>query len=482
MNMRYKKVLLVWPPTAVNIRTKIHGHPPVGLGYIAQTLTDNGISCDVINMGLEPSRKRLIRKIQKFQPDLIGFSMMTAQYRRSYELIRNVHQQFPEPAIVVGGPHNSIFREAVLEQCEAVDYGVVLEGEQTIVELCSGNPPNQIKGLVYRNNGTVVYNGDRPFIDDLDSLSFPRYSQFGLSKYPVKKIAVATTRGCPFSCTYCPNPLAIGKKFRKRTAENVVEEIVYWYGRGYREIDVLDDNFTLDQQRVFEICRSLIRKNLDGLFLACPNGVRADRATEEMLKVMKRAGFSEIAFGVEAGTNKVLKNLKKGEAIEQIEAAIKYACELDYKVTLFFLIGSPGETLEDFRQSLEIAKRYPIFSANFYNIIPFPGTELFEWIRNKRLFVEQVDEYLNYGDAFANRVFFQTQEMPLEDRRKAVLLANKVSKEILRNYLCRKLKSFGLFAKPLSAFLASDFVQGAYRKSTVVKRILRWIGRFWGIR
>ncbi len=482
MKMRYKKVLLIWPPTFVNIRTKIHGHPPVGLGYIAEVLSGNGIQCEVVNMGLKSDISGLTRKILKFQPDLIGFSLMTPRYRQSYELIHNLHKQFPEPDIVVGGPHSSIFRKSVLEECDAIDYGVVLEGDQTIVELCKGQSLDQIKGLVYRNNGNTLYNGDRAFIEDLDSVAFPKYDQFALSEYPVKKIAIATTRGCPYSCIYCPNPLTIGKKFRKRSAENVVDEIVYWYDQGYREIDILDDNFTLDQERVFEICRSLISKSLKGLILACPNGVRADRITEEMLKIMKRAGFSEIAFGVEAGTNEVLKNLKKGETIEVIEAAIKCACDLDYKVTLFFLIGSPGETLEDFNQSLELAKRYPVFSANFYNIIPSPSTELFEWISDKKLFIEDIDEYLNSGDAFADKAYFQTPEMPIEDRQKAFLLANKVSKEILRKYFSKKLRRFGTFAKPLSVFLASNFLQTAYRNSIVVKRLLRWVGRFVGLR
>lgn len=146
------------------------------------------------------------------------------------------------------------------------------------------------------------------------------------------------------------------------------------------------------------------------------------------------------------------------------------------------MIGSPGETLEDFSQSLELAQKYPVFSANFYNIIPFPGTELFKMVRDEKLFIGEINESLNSADAFADRAYFQTKEMSIEDRQKASLLANKVSKKILRMYLFSRLRGLGVFAKPLSAFLVSDFVQTFYRKSAVVKRMLRWIGRFWGLR
>ncbi len=480
--MRFNKVLLVCPPTFVNIKNKIPGHPPVGLGYIAEALSNNNILCRVVDMTLEYSLKGLIKKILQFQPDLIGFSLMTSQYKDSYKLISSIYEQFPELEIVVGGPHISIFRESVLKECEAINYGVVLEGEQTIVDLCNSKPLDEIEGLLYWKDGIAVYNGDRPFIENLDLVPFPKYSQFALSKYPIKKIAVATTRGCPYNCTYCPNPLTIGRRFRKRSAENVVEEILYWYSRGYREINILDDNFTLDGKRVFEICHLLISNYLKDLKLACPNGIRADRTTKEMLKSMRDAGFSEIALGVEAGTNKVLKNLKKGETIEQIESAIKWACDLNYRITLFFLIGSPGETLKDFNESIKLAKKYPIFSAIFYNIIPFPGTELFQWISERRLFLEEIEEYLNAGDAWADRSYFQTKEMSIEDRKKGFLLATQTSKDIFKKYFFRKLQNFGFLAKPVSVFLANDFLQTTYRKSFIIKRLFRWIGRFFGMR
>lgn len=465
----------------LTLRLKFWVHPPVGLGYIAEALSKS-ILCRVVDMTLEYSVKGLIKRILQLTPDLIGFSLMTAKYKDSYKLINSIHELFPELEIVVGGPHISIFRESVLKECEAISYGVVLEGEQTIVDVCNGRPLDEIKGLLYWEDGIAVYNGDRPCIENLDLVPFPTYSQFALSKYPIKKIAIATTRGCPYNCTYCPNPLTIGKRFRKRSAENVVEEILYWYSRGYREINILDDNFTLDQKRMFEICHLLISNHLKNLKLACPNGIRADRTTKQLLESMRGAGFSEIAFGVEAGTNKVLKNIKKGETIEQIESAIKWACDLNYRITLFFLIGSSGETLKDFNESIKLAKKYPVFSANFYNTIPFPGTELFQWINERKLFLEEIEEYLNAGDAWSDRSYFQTEEMPIGDRRKAFLLATQTSKKILKKYFFGKFQNFGLFAKPVSVFLASNSLQTVYRKSIILKRLLRWVGRFFGLR
>ena len=206
---------------------------------------------------------------------------------------------------------------------------------------------SDINGLIYRKDGAVIVNNERPFRDNLDELSFPRYEKFQLGKYVTEEIGMVSSRGCPYGCTYCPVKSAIGRKWRYRSGESIVEEIQYWYDRGSRQFSMLDDNFTMRQDRVIAICDEIKKRNFKGIELNCNNGVRADRVSYEVLKNMKEAGFKYLAFGVEAGNDKILKNINKGETIEVTEAAIKNALDLGFKITLFFIVGSHGETMDD---------------------------------------------------------------------------------------------------------------------------------------
>ena len=310
-----------------------------------------------------------------------------------------------------------------MEDCPQIDYAVVLEGEQTLVDLCRGDSLDTIKGLIYRGKKSAIYNGDRPFMKDLDSIPFPKYEKFELEKSINKEInalPIVSSRGCPFQCTYCPVKSSIGQVFRTRSPQNIIEELTYWYERGHRRFSFADDNFTLIKERVYKLCGLIKKSKLKDLKLSCDNGIRADRVDGELLKFMREAGFYRIAIGVEAGNDKILKKLKKRESIEVIKKAIKNACDLGFEVDLFFLVGSPDETWQDLQDSFKIALNYPIGTAYFYNIIPFPNTELFEWIQKHGRFLKNPDEYLNDYPILDNDPVFETSQMPLKTRKKAL--------------------------------------------------------------
>lgn len=383
--------------------------------------------------------------IEKFKPDLIGASIWTYKYKDTYNLLKTIKQKYPGIAMVAGGPHISTLRKEALADFGCVDFGVVLEGEETIFELCRGKALNEIKGLIYREGNELFYNGDRDFIADLDTLAFPRYDNFDLNKYFLREIAIISSRGCPHNCIYCPVQLAIGKNLRIRSAKGVVDEIEYWYNKNYRRFNFADDNFTFFKERVYEICDEIQKRNLKELDLRCGNGIRADKVDRDLLRHMRETGFNYIGLGVEGGNDRVLKNLKKGETIEQIEQTIKEACALDYDVTLFFLAGSPGETLADVKDSVKLAEKYPVFQARFYNIIPYPGTELFTWLKEKNLLLEEPSSYLNDASAFSDRPLFETEELSRNERVKMFKRLRKVENLILKKTIKRKLAKFGLF-------------------------------------
>jgi len=478
--MRFSKVLLV-RQSVIEGRHRIATVPPMGIGYIAEILENNSVEYDVLDMGLGYKLEDLCRKIDKFSPDLVAISMMPLSYREVYSIFEEVKNRYPKITIVCGGPYVSSRRQPVMEECKAFDLGVVLEGEDTMMELCSGVDYDKILGLMYRKNGQVVFTGERPFRLDLDNIHFPRYTKFELSKYLYKEIGLITSRGCPYQCIFCPVHTAIGRKLRFRSAKSVVDEISYWYNQGYRKFNIYDDNFTFKKERVYEICDLIKKSSLKGLQIRCSNGIRADKVDRDLLTLMKEVGFYRLGYGVECGNNRMLKVLKKGETIEQIEEAIKISCELDYVVELFFLLGSPTETWADIEDSFRLAQKYPVFAAFFYNLIPFPNTELYHWIEKNAEFVIDPIEYLNRASHFVNQPAFVTPELSLADRKRAFEQGQKIERKIRTNYMIAHLrKKFGFFGVLLAKIVMTPILTHLYWHVKPIRKagqiIRKWAG------
>jgi magnesium-protoporphyrin IX monomethyl ester (oxidative) cyclase len=420
------------------------------------------------------STSDLRQKITSFKPDLVGISLMSLMYKRSYEIINIIKQTDSSIHIIAGGPHISTLREKVLDDCPALDYGAVLEGEELILELCRGDELQTIKGLIYRDGNDIVFTGERSFISNLDENPFPKFDKFPLDKYVTEEIGIVSSRGCPYGCIYCPVQSAIGRKWRKRGADSLVGEIAYWYKRGYRQFSILDDNFTFDHKRVTEICGKMQAENFKGIELNCNNGIRADRVNYEILKLMRDAGFAYLAFGVEGGNNKILKNINKGETIESVESAIKDALKLGYKVTLFFIVGSPGETMDDVNDSIELALKYPVFDVRFYNLIPFPKSKLFDWVEENNYFTMTPDYYLNSLSHWDNKPVFQTPELDMTEREEALKKVRSVRKQVRCASMKRALSpGLGPLAAVIANIYVNDWFQDRLMKSGNLRRNLK---------
>lgn len=470
--MKYERVLLIHPAYPGTVAPIPNW--PLGLGYIAEALKSAGINYKIIDMRFNYGKDFLFRTVKEFKPDLIGLSLMTSKYKYHYALIRELRNSFENIPIVVGGPHISTLREKVLIDCPEIDYGVVGEGEATVVELCKGVSPDNIKGLLYRQVSSILSTGSRIRIVDLDSIPFPKWNGFEMDKYDTKSINILSSRGCPHQCIYCCVKVVIGRQWIARSAKNVADEIEYWYGKGYRVFNFSDDAFNILRKRVLEICDEIEKRGLK-IELNAPNGMRADRADRELLSRMKEAGFRHVAFGVEGGNNKVLSNIKKGETIEEIEEAIKNACDLGYEVALFFLIGSPGETEKDVEDSFQLANRYPIVDVRFYNLIPFPNTELYHWIEKNNYFILQPEEYLNGNMMWVNKPILHTPELDIQQRKKiyerGLKLGNRLRRQYIFNYYQRGFKKFGIFATSLAYIAASDIFQCLLGKIKVLQTL-----------
>ena len=469
--MRFKRVLLVSPPSS----SRYGGlRVPAGIGYISQALQENSIEYDYVDMRIGYKFDYLRSKLSEFKPDLVGISMITLEYRNTYQMISDIKLLLPNTKIVVGGHHTTILKENVLEECKAIDIGVVADGERTIVELCGdGIPYADIKGLIFRENGRVVFTGERPPVKNLDEYSFPRYDKFDMRKYS-NQIPIHSSRGCVFQCTFCPNKL-LGRKFRTKSVSYFVDEIEYWYKKGYKQFAIDDDNFTLNQERVYETCDEIERRGLKNLFIRCSNGIRADKVDRPLLRRMKEIGVREVGFGVDGGNNKVLGYLKKGETIEKIEEAIKIACELGLEVKLFIIVGTPHETKDDIEDSMRLAKKYPVARVNFNNAIPYPGTEMFDYVKEHNLFLIPPEEYLNDVSEEKGIPVFETPELSKEERIRILERCHQVEREVMKNTVIRMFRRFPLVGIITKYFFNVDLFEKLFFKSLFFRKVFEAI-------
>ncbi|MFH1368219.1 MAG: radical SAM protein [Elusimicrobiota bacterium] len=452
-----------------------------GIGYIAQSLRDNNIEYRVVDLALGYTVRDLLGKIGKFKPDVVGITMFTYRYSEVYGIIKTIRQAFPDVKIACGGPHVTTFRVKTLEQCPEIDFGIIGEGEDTVIELCSGKELSEIKGLLYRENGKIRDNGNRPYNLDLDAISFPRYANFELENYPLKGapvseriIPLVTSRGCPYDCIYCPVKTAIGQKFRFRSVENILLEMNHWYGLGYRRFSFIDDNFTLLKERVDKLCDAVRDAGMNDLILSLPNGIRADKIDRPLLEKMYSIGFRFIGFGVESGNNRILKILKKHETIETIETAIQNACEIGYFVDLFFLIGSPEETEKEVMESVATASRHPVDNVFYFNLIPYPETELYEWAEKNAKLLYEPEYYLNKIHSNMDNPVFETAGFPAEARRRMLKFARNSEKKRKVGQYVKKLNAKGVRGFPatfIANIYAAKFVQRLFNDIQLLAKV-----------
>ncbi|MCJ7762764.1 radical SAM protein, partial [Candidatus Bathyarchaeota archaeon] len=312
-----------------------------------------------------------------------------------------------------------------------------------------------------------------------DAMPYPRYGKFELDKYVSRAIPIVSSRGCPYSCIFCSVKASMGRKVRARSSANVLEEIEYWYEKGRRRFGFVDDNFTFYADRVLDICDLIEKRRLRDLELLCINGLRADKVTRELLKRMRQVGFYSIAFGVEGGNDKTLKNVKKGEKLETIRRAIEAACDLDYEVTLHFVIGTPGETEEDIEDSFSLARRYPVSNVYFNNLMPYPGTELYDWVQSKGYFAADPAECFDSVSSWADIPVFETPELTFNQRRQALLRGKQIMRQVRKEHFRKKLRQYGLPGRFTARLLFwMDTAKGLLRDTKVGRAVARQLKPF----
>lgn len=429
-------ILLVYPDFR---SSKVFSNPslPVGLGFIARSLKTAGLKYEVIDLNID-TNEYLMRRIGETNPRFLGISMLSYRCKENYNLLQNVKYHWPNIKIIAGGPHITANREIVLMECSAIDLGVFGEGETAILEILQVEPLHSIKGLLYREEGTVISTTEREYIHVLDTLPFPTYDGFNLEKYG-KTMPLHSSRGCPYQCIFCGAPRILGKKWRGRSANSMMEEVKYWYGKGYRNFYFSDSNFAVDKNRVASFCEEIIKSGLQVCFVA--DGLRADHVDRALFDKMRRAGFTDLTFGVESGSNKILRNLRKGETIENIEVAIAAATDLGFNVCLFFLIGCPGEDERDINLSFALARKYNVAKVYFFNLTPLPGTQFYDWAIEHGIIDGRETRYPEGNFGFSERAPWRTDVMTIDQLSHQIRIARRVERQVRFKYAFVKLLS-----------------------------------------
>ena len=329
------KILLLNPPMyygAYNEAGRIYldkSYPPLGLAYIAAVLEKEGYDVNLLDLVDTPFAD--VEKIVKIEkPQIVGISCNLTDFRwGSFRLAQIVKRINPNIKVVMGGSHATYMYQQILANFP-VDVIVRFEGEFTFLDLVkaleSGSNLRNVKGIAFKNEEGILRNEDGPPIADLDSIPFPAYHFVDFDMYiryssplrfkgkkisELKNINMMTSRGCPYNCLYCSLTKFWRRQCRLRGVNNVVDEMEMLYNKyGVRYFSFFDDVFTLNRERVVEICKEIIKRNLD---VGWDCSTRVDLVSMEMLKWMREAGCLRISYGVESGSPSVLRAINKME-------------------------------------------------------------------------------------------------------------------------------------------------------------------------
>lgn len=387
------KALLVNPSTKNMIRTHVPQYvekesgitPPLNLLYLAtyaNVHTNHKVEV-LDNALLKLDSNGLEAEIARRGPDIVGVTVTTFTLIDALEVARAAKRAFADVRVVFGGAHTMVYPE-VTAALKEVDYCVIGEGEETFAQLMSclenDGDLSRIKGLVYEKGGKIVNTGMKPFNNQLDSLPFPdrnllpkeKYYSLLSKNFPITTLI--TSRGCPFNCLYCDRRNN-GRKFRARSSENIVQEMELIKQMNIQEVFFLDDTFTVDRRRVKDFAARVIERKLE---MEWDIRSRIDGVDLELIRLLKKAGCNRIHFGIEAGTPRIQKVLRKNVDLEKAVEIIRICRGEGIETLAYFMLGSPTETREEIEETINYSLKLNSDYAQFAITTPFPGTDLYQ--------------------------------------------------------------------------------------------------------
>ena len=404
--------------------------------------------------------KEIADRIRRWSPDVVGINVPFSGWSKAAFEVASITKSVDKDIItVLNGQHPSARPEDCLTHPD-IDFAVIGEPEHTMFELVGALEQGimqvlkKIRGIAFIKNRKKVITPRRAVIQDLDSLPFPARHLLPMDEYfaavkesplrgEIRKpwATMITSRGCPYNCVFCSIHIVMGKKWRGRSPENVVDEIEQLV-RTYhiKQIDFYDDNMTLNKKRMETICDLIVKRELDIEWYA-PNGVRADTLDENLLTKMRESGCKRIYIAPESGVQRVVDQIiKKNLDLKEVEKAVALSKKVGIKVACFFIIGLIGETKEDIEATINYAYKLRQLGADrfyFSFATPLYGTELYEQAKRGGLLRDGFsDEALA-----AVEPLIETPEFTADDLRELCARANLVNQTFTRDKFMRAIRN-----------------------------------------
>jgi anaerobic magnesium-protoporphyrin IX monomethyl ester cyclase len=445
------RVVLINPLFRLPIDTRTS--PQLGLAYLGAVSEQRGDEVRVYDADVED--QPLTDFLGEFRPHIVGITANTPQVKQAWRTAAAVKKILDVP-VVLGGPHVSVVTEDLdfesLRQ-PPVDMVVRGEGEGTWIEICSRldsflrdqpvfstaalmDPAaglfSSILGLSYKtNDGELHRNEDGPVIADLDSLPWPAYHLFKMDRYTnlqpatdavdgSRSFSILTSRGCPYRCSFCSQSI-MPIKWRARSPENVLAEWKHLVEqRGALEIGVLDDSANIRKPRLHQIADLLIDNKLNHVPWIFVNGIRANLADYDLLLRLKEAGLRRTAFGVETGDPDMIVRIDKHTDHNTIRQAFKNAKAVGIETIGFFIIGLPGDSRESMQRTIDFAIEVDPMIANFSMMTPYPGTRVYEEVKQSgRFLMKDWEDYVFFDQKARYELGDLTAELVEEMYRRA---------------------------------------------------------------
>jgi anaerobic magnesium-protoporphyrin IX monomethyl ester cyclase len=366
-----KKILLINPPLyfsngkpkSLDVST-----PPLGVLFLASYINkySDQFKAEIIDIGAEKmTLEQIGKKIKEIDPFVISLSSMTPQLQGAVELAGYIKQVLKSKAkIFLGGPHISADKDFINRHHDLFDYAITGEGEKTFLE--------SLDKLVANEPISMIQNGE--VVMDLDQIPIPDRNLIKKELYSVASMLFS--RGCPFKCYYCSRP-SISKMVRYRSAGNVIREIRQYQAEGIKEINFQDDTFTMNHGAVMNLCRQIIR---EGLEIKWQCNTRIDLVDEGLLRMMKKAGCTQINFGIESGNERLRREIicKGNFTNVDIARVFKLCRKFGIRIACYFIIGHPTETKENILETKKMILSSDINVLGLAIPLPFPGSALYE--------------------------------------------------------------------------------------------------------
>ncbi|HIJ58729.1 MAG TPA: B12-binding domain-containing radical SAM protein [Deltaproteobacteria bacterium] len=392
------KILLIYPYCLEErLSEEDVGVPPIGLYYVGSVLKENHYDCEILNWYSINRTPGLIKEILiEKRPDVIGLSVFHANRWGAIEIARIAKQLDPSITIVFGGIGATFLWKHLLTHFMEIDFCVLGEGEYTFLNLIKAIEKGdetgieKIRGIAFKRNDKIFRTEDATPIENLDELPIP-------AKY-FRYQHVTSTRGCPGNCTFCGSPRFWGHKVRFHSPEYFVDQIEILYKNGVTFFYFSDDTFMLKKDRVVEICRTIIEKKLQISWAAISHVNFVDK---EVLYWMRKAGCTQISYGVESGSERIRKFLNKNIRTDQIKNAFALTTRYGILARAYFIYGCPGETWDTIQETIDLIHDIKPLSIIFYILDIFPGTALYaDFLENSGLtddvWIDQIEDIMYF--------------------------------------------------------------------------------------